>query len=165
MDVFKKYVFKPYESRYIKLFQLEKKKLKLLFGDDVVIEHIGSTAIPGLGGKGIIDILIGVKENLKLFLHKLEEAGYNFKPHAGDKERLFLQKDYGETEKIRRVHIHIVKNGGKEWKKILGFRNYLRANPEKAREYEEIKKKAASICKGNKEIYQSLKKKFIDKMK
>lgn len=61
----KKYVFKPYKESFPELFDNEKKRIAALLGTDPVIEHIGSTAVPGLGGKGIIDIAIAVKkENL-----------------------------------------------------------------------------------------------------
>jgi len=88
----RKYVFKRYEFSYPKLYQSEKRELRKSF-PKTEIEHIGSTAILGLGGKGIIDILIGVKKNqIKTTIKKLQEAGYIFKEKAGGRIGSFLRK-------------------------------------------------------------------------
>lgn len=58
-----KYVFKPYNPVFSKLFETEKKRLSNYLTGLFRIEHVGSTAVPGLGGKGIIDIYIVVPEN------------------------------------------------------------------------------------------------------
>ena len=57
-----KYTFKPYSNHFPHLFSLEKTRIAKSIGDHIDIEHVGSTAIPGLGGKGIIDILISVHQ-------------------------------------------------------------------------------------------------------
>lgn len=57
-----KYVFRPYDPIFPKLFIKEKNRLKKFLGRTVLIEHVGSTAIPGLGGKGIIDIAIAAPD-------------------------------------------------------------------------------------------------------
>ena len=58
---FKKYKFREYNEKYPMLFKKEKSKLKKIFPKNAVIEHIGSTAIPNLGGKGVIDLYVTVK--------------------------------------------------------------------------------------------------------
>lgn len=64
----KKYEFKPYNPAFSKYFEEEKKRLSKYLSGDYQIEHIGSTAVPGLGGKGIIDIMIAVsKEQMENF--------------------------------------------------------------------------------------------------
>ena len=66
----KKYVFRPYSEIFPKLFAAEKIRIAKSIETDGVIEHVGSTAIPGLGGKGIIDIAIAVdKEKLETVYH------------------------------------------------------------------------------------------------
>ena len=58
----KKYLFKPYSKIFPDLFEREKERISSHIKEDLVIEHVGSTAVPGLGGKGIIDIAIAVSK-------------------------------------------------------------------------------------------------------
>ena len=119
---FIKYQFRKYNLKYKKQFQLEKRKLKK-FLPDLKIEHIGSTAIEELGGKGIIDIMVGGKKrNLPSSFKKLEDKGYKFIKIASSSERFFFRKDYNLKGTIRRVHIHLTKESGVDWKKCILFR-------------------------------------------
>ncbi len=62
----KKYVFRQYDKEYPEFFQTEKKRLRAVLPSGALFEHIGSTSVPGLGGKGFIDILIGIpREKIK----------------------------------------------------------------------------------------------------
>lgn len=86
-----KYVFKPYNKNFPHLFEVEKKRLLTGINCPAEIEHVGSTAIPGLGGKGIIDIAIAVpKQNLKSVSKQLQSLGYEFKPKFSTSERLYF---------------------------------------------------------------------------
>src|SRR3989344_5634917 len=76
----KKYVFRKYTQKYLEFFSLEKKRIVNALGFTVKIEHVGSTVIAGLGGKGIVDIVVGVsKAKLQEAKKKLEKAGYEFR--------------------------------------------------------------------------------------
>lgn len=154
-----KYVFKKYESSYPELFLKEKERLSKNLGNEVNIEHVGSTAIPGLGGKGIIDIAIGVKSNLfKEISENLGKLGYEFKPNASNKERLFFKTQRPDiSEKERLYHIHLTDIDDREWKRLLAFRDYLRIHPEDLKIYAETKKQAASECNQDKDIYMKIK--------
>ena len=59
-----KYFYQPYNDNFRQLYREEELKLRNILGNNIIIEHCGSTAIPGLGGQGIIDILLGSKESL-----------------------------------------------------------------------------------------------------
>ncbi|MEA3329527.1 MAG: GrpB family protein [Nanoarchaeota archaeon] len=59
---FQKYKYRKYDKKYPELFRREKSKLRKILGKKPEITHVGSTAIPGLGGKGVIDILISVSK-------------------------------------------------------------------------------------------------------
>lgn len=158
----KKYVFRKYNPEYAIFFQLEKKRLQKLLGSSAKIEHVGSTAIQNLGGKGIVDILIAVpKIRIRKSRMELEKAGYEFREKAGTSERLFLEKDYSYKGEKRRVHIHLVAVNGKDWKEILFFRGYLKAHPESIKRYIKIKKEAVKKARGSGEIYRKHKEKFI----
>ncbi len=157
-----KYVWLPYDPIYIKLFQEEKEKLEKFLGKTVNIQHCGSTSVPGLGGKGILDIVLGAESNnLKEVSKLLQENEYEYKPQGGNKDRLFYEYIY-EGNNPRRVHLHLVVLNGEEWISKLAFRDYLLKNQRKASAYSEIKKEAVRQAKGDKEIYQKIKNVFID---
>lgn len=158
----KKYFFRKYQSEYRKFFTMEKNRLRKVLDHSAKIEHIGSTAIAGLGGKGIIDIVIGVSKS-KITESKtyLEEAGYEFRKKASYPERLFFRRDYQYKNGKRRIHIHLVKFDGTDWKEMVSFRNYLLKHPKVIDRYVEIKKVAVKKAQGEGEVYRKYKEKFI----
>lgn len=77
----KKYIFKPYSDLFPSLFNKEKERIASQLLKKASIEHVGSTAVPGLGGKGIIDIAIAVdKSDMENATAALQELGYEFRP-------------------------------------------------------------------------------------
>lgn len=159
----KKYVFKPYHDYYPTLFDEEKQRLNQALGKGVIIEHVGSTAIPGLGGKGIIDIYVAVpKEKLTYYSQLIQQDGYEQKDSGGDKERVFHQKDLiHKSHGVIRYHLHLGFPESKSWKQTLAFRDYLKGHPEDVKKYTEIKKEAASKSDQIKEKYMAIKEPFI----
>ncbi|MCL5784847.1 MAG: GrpB family protein [Patescibacteria group bacterium] len=162
----KKYIFKPYDPAFPKLFELEKNRIRKILGENDLIEHIGSTSVPGLGGKGIIDICIATnKKNLKAVSKKIQEIGYEFGPKGGSAERLFHKislKD--ENKKLRIYHVHLTFKESQEWDNVIVFRGYLRTHPEEVKKYSEIKKIAAEKANENREVYIKIKSPLIDEM-
>ncbi|MFH2105215.1 MAG: GrpB family protein [Parcubacteria group bacterium] len=157
-----KYVFREYSPLYVKYFAQERKLLEDVLGESVNIEHVGSTAVPGLGGKGIVDILIGVfRDDIGITKNKLKKAGYEFRPQASTSERLFFRRDYAVGQQKRRVHLHLVEREGSEWQQFIFFRDYLRENPTVAEEYTKIKQEAVKMARGEGEKYRKHKEKFI----
>jgi len=163
MDNQEKYSFKQAQENYPLLFSKEKQKLRKLLGAKIWIEHIGSTAVSGLGGKGIIDIMVLVSEkNVADFMQKLLKKNYKY--FMNDTiDRFFFEKDYKYKNKTRRVHVHLTYNK-ENFFGCLAFRNYLREHPEAIKKYEIIKKNATVVCEGDGQIYRNYKKKFIDKI-
>jgi len=160
-----KYIFRGHGKNFSNLYKRERVKLRKILIKDAKIEHIGSTAVPGLGGKGIIDIIISVnKKNIGKTKNKLKERGYEFKPEAGDKERLFFEKDYQYKGKTRRVHLHLTPHNSLVWREFIAVRDCLIENKRYAKEYAKIKKKAVKICKGKGKIYRKYKKDFLEKI-
>ena len=158
----KKYIFRKYSRKYSKLYKIERNKLLKILPRNAEIEHIGSTAVPGLGGKGILDLIVGVnKSKLLLTRDKLIDAGYIFKDKAGGKNRLFFEKDYVHRKKTRRVHIQLTIKLSKVWREAITFRNFLKENLKLAKEYELVKKKAVRHARGKGELYRKYKHKFI----
>lgn len=157
-----KYKFRKYDKNFSKLYTREKSKLNKLFFESIHIEHIGSTAVNGLRGKGIIDILVGVPKN-KLAISKtiLKNSKYIFKINAGSKNRFFFVRDYSYNKKLRRVHLHLVVYNTKDWIEPIAVRDFLRKHPEEIMLYEKIKKKAVKIANGNGEIYRKFKDDYL----
>lgn len=158
----RKYIFRKYYPEYRKFFTKEKSRLRKVLGHSAKIEHIGSTAITGLGGKGIIDIVIGVsKSKIAESKKDLKEAGYDFREKASYSEKLFFRRDYSYKNGKRRIHIHLVEFGCVDWKEMIGFRNYLLKHPEVIDMYVEIKKEAVKKAQGEGEVYRKHKERFI----
>ncbi|MBN1175834.1 GrpB family protein [Candidatus Woesearchaeota archaeon] len=157
-----KYEFKKYDRKYENQFRVEKKLIQKAI-KNATIEHVGSSAVPGLGGKGIIDIGIGVKKSDILHSkNKLEKIGFEFRPNGGDKNRLFFRKIIKYAGKERRIHIQLVEINGKSWEEMLKFRDYLRNNKGVQEEYAKVKKEGSTYAKGEGEKYRQYKKEFVD---
>lgn len=155
-----KYIFRPYDPIYTKLFSEEKNRLKKFLGKNVLIEHVGSTAIPGLGGKGIIDIAVAAnnKNDLSAVSTLLIKAGYYFDPDDGTDERLFHGRVVSDD---RRYHVHLTYKDSKDWKEMTNFRDYLNTHPEDFKKYEKIKKKAVDLSDQDGKVYMKIKNPII----
>ncbi len=162
----KKYEFRPYVSNFPSLFDEEKNRLAQFLTGDCQIEHIGSTAVPGLGGKGIIDIMIAVpKDQMESFSLKAQKAGYIFRPQVSVKGRLFLRTEYPEDFENEKVfHIHITYSESADWKNALAFRDYLKTHPDDLRKYAKFKMRAAQEANQDAETYLSIKEPVIKRI-
>jgi len=159
----RKYIFRRYNPEYRAFFTAEKKKITKALGSTARIEHVGSTAIPDLGGKGILDIIVGVsKSKFAESKKKLEEAGYEFREKASYPERLFFRIDYPYKNRKRRIHIHLVKFNGQNWKEMISLRNYLLKHPEVVEQYVKIKKEGVKKALSDGKKYRKYKKEFVD---
>ena len=148
-----------YDPRWPALFREERARLEAVLGDGVVeIKHIGSTSIPGLRAKPILDILAAVEtfEPLEDYQRRLEPLGYYFHSHENDAERLFFWKSAPRTH-----HLHIVEFATWEHQRHLIFRDYLRQHADVAKLYEELKTELAETCAGDRAAYTSGKSAFI----
>ncbi|ASI14187.1 GrpB family nucleotidyltransferase [Candidatus Mancarchaeum acidiphilum] len=163
IDGKQKYVFKRYSPIYNSFFAVEQKRIYENIGRRTIsIEHIGSTAVPDLGGKNILDIIIGIKVcRLKDFKELIKDLGYDFIEDSGTKRRLFFVRDTVYKGKNIRTHLHLVKFDKSDWKQKIAFRDYLIKHKNARIEYANVKKKAVKAANGNKEIYMKEKESFI----
>lgn len=149
----------PYSKKFVEIFEKEKKNISSHI-DNVEIQHIGSTSIPDLGGKGMVDILIGIKtwKELGRVISCLVQMDFK---HVHEKEngRVFLSK-IGPT-KARDVHIHIVIMNGKPYKELIFFRNYLRNNKNESKKFFKLKQEWAKESKEDRKRYGKLKEKYV----
>lgn len=160
----KKYVFKPYNPLFPKLFENEKKRIAHHVKDALQIEHIGSTAVPGLGGKGIIDLAIAA-EKMDSASNQLQSLGYELRTNGSTPERFFFRADLpDEEEKLRRYHVHLMRPSCEDWKNLLVFRDYLRNHPIEAKKYEDLKRLAVSEANEDGKTYRKLKDPFFERI-
>lgn len=158
----KKYVFKSYNPSFPLLFEQEKRRIeKILRGAH--IEHVGSTAVLGLGGKGIIDIAIAVTmEEMPNVYKILESLGYSYGESGSNEQRWFFKIHLSDTkENLRTYHVHLTFEGSQEWIHLIKFRDYLRNHPEAAQEYAHLKKNAADLANEDGQEYRRLKEPFF----
>jgi GrpB-like predicted nucleotidyltransferase (UPF0157 family) len=162
----------PYDPAWPEQFRREKAHLLSCLPQDVVgrIEHFGSTAVPGLAAKPIIDLLVEVTdlEVTKVrIVPVLESQGYEYlwRPTHGDDGPPFYAwfiKRHPETG-VRTHHIHMVERHFEHWERLL-FRDYLVQHPDVAREYEALKFRLASAYQNDRVAYTQGKTPFINKV-
>jgi GrpB-like predicted nucleotidyltransferase (UPF0157 family) len=158
------YVFRRYSERFPALFAYEKKRLRKIL-PSALIEHIGSSAVPGLGGKGIIDVLVAVpKDAVADGLKKLIARGYTYTGRGGCEERAFLMRMVRYAGRERQVHVHLVQIGSGVWQRDLAVRDYLRHDKVAAKEYAKVKRMAVREAKGEGEKYRQLKRSFLNQL-
>jgi GrpB-like predicted nucleotidyltransferase (UPF0157 family) len=163
--MFNKYKFRKNSGGYSKLFQREKSKLKKIVGCNALIKHVGSTAVKGLGGKGILDIVIALPKNKLVFARaKLQEAGYAFKFLPEITERDFFKKEYIYRKGFRMVHLHLTFEKSIEYKRLISFVEYMNSHPEEIKKYEQIKKEAVKYAKGDGKKYRTYKDNYLKKL-
>ncbi len=129
-----------YNKDFPIIFEKERKRILEVFGD-CRIYHVGSTAVFGLGGKGIVDILIVISdwEKEQELIEKLKDLGFCH-IHERENNRRFLSREVKDN-KFKEAHLHIVKEGSKEEEEIIAFRDYLISNPQEAKKYYDVKLK------------------------
>jgi GrpB-like predicted nucleotidyltransferase (UPF0157 family) len=149
-------------GRWAKSFGQERKNiLSRLEGTVTDIEHIGSTAIPGIVAKPIVDMLAGVPRVggiARRLEYTMRSLGYQLRPNAGSKWNVLFVKG---PESRRTHYLHVVRIGGAEWKRSLLFRDYLRSHPARARAYERLKLRLAQQYADRRPLYTKLKSAFI----
>ena len=151
-----------YQEGWISLYKSEHRKLKSALNDLVSeIQHIGSTSVPGLCAKPIIDIMIGVKtlENYVELIDILKIIGYEFRECASEPDRKFFLK---RNNDVSTHHLHIVKIDTEEWTKHIIFRNYLIDHKETADKYGCLKLELARKFPEDRNNYIVAKSKFIN---
>lgn len=150
-----------YDQNWPRLFDEEAMKVKQALGNNCIeIHHIGSTSVPGLAAKPVIDMIPVVKDILEVNTQALEDLGYIARGEFGMPFRRFFHK--GEPE--RSHHLHIWEEGNPEIEKHLMFRDYLIAHPGEAKRYEKLKQELAEQHSHDRFAYTSAKHDLIQDM-
>jgi len=153
----------PYNAEWARLFEEERARLQAAVGDYVLdIQHVGSTSIPGMVAKPIIDIAIAVVsfEGALGCVGPMERIGYEYEGENGVPRRhLFVKRNPSTT-----YHVHISEPGSRNWENQVLFRDYLLAHPEVAEEYVALKMRLAEQFPSDREAYTDGKAPFIERI-
>ncbi|TFG11015.1 GrpB family protein [Candidatus Heimdallarchaeota archaeon] len=153
---------KTYNPKWREFYEQESKVISSQISDFLVdIQHIGSTAIPGIIAKPIIDIAVAINslENIAKIIEPLSEIGFVYRGEQGIPDRhLFIKGG----EELRTHHIHVMHKSHYEWKKHILFRDYLLNHPEEVQKYSELKRRLEKQFKQDRESYTESKSEFIE---
>ncbi|HEY0015249.1 MAG TPA: GrpB family protein [Longimicrobium sp.] len=153
----------PHTVRWAEIYREEEARLRAaLQGVLVDVQHFGSTSIPGIHAKPILDILAGVRRRDDVFERRpqLVALGYGYVPGAGVPEHHVFGK--GEP----RTHLlHVVEHGSRAWTENLWFRDQLRADPALAAEYDALKLRLGEAHPDDRARYTEQKGDFVQRIR
>jgi GrpB-like predicted nucleotidyltransferase (UPF0157 family) len=155
-------VIVAHDPGWVEEYERESARVRGALGDLVLaVEHIGSTAIPGLAAKPIVDIMVGVRSlaDARSKVGVMEALGYLYVPEfeAQIPDRLFFQRGSPRTH-----HLHIVEKGSQFWARQLLFRDYVTTHPDVAQAYAELKQELAGRFAEDREGYTHAKTSFVE---
>ncbi|MGH3023620.1 MAG: NAD-dependent protein deacylase [Gaiellaceae bacterium] len=144
-----------YDPDWPRLYEEEAARVLEALGEKVVVaaEHMGSTAVPGLAGKPVIDLSVGLGR-LELSAEQIaamERLGYEYLGEYGLPGRLFFRRDEGGR---RTHHVHVVEHDGERWHHHRAFRDYLRAHPAEAEAYAAEKGRIGAEATGLRDYWE-----------
>jgi GrpB-like predicted nucleotidyltransferase (UPF0157 family) len=153
-----------YDAAWPGLFDEERNALLQTIGPWLVgpIEHIGSTAVPGLAAKPVVDIIAAVAslDASRPALAALAGVGYCYSPYKPDSEHWFCKPSLA----FRTHHLHLMPFGSPQWLAPIAFRDYLRSHLHVAAEYEDLKRRLAREHHFDREAYTAAKGPFITRI-
>jgi GrpB-like predicted nucleotidyltransferase (UPF0157 family) len=157
----------PYNPEWAKAFEIEARGVAEALGGNVaIVHHIGSTAIPGIYAKPIIDLLVEVVDLIRVDdidrTRSMVALGYEVMGEFGIVGRRYFRKDNRVGDRTH--HVHIFEVGSAQVERHLAFRDYAIAHPAVAREYGELKRKLAEQHPTDIDSYMDGKDKFIKEM-
>lgn len=144
-----------------KMYGIVEKQLRECLGGDVSIDHVGSTALPDMIGKNIIDILVGSKDkgHFEMLFKKIESLGY-FPNTRKSEIYQFFASSKGET-KSGDVHIHLSIVGTERYEEFLILRDYLLSNKKEAQDYANYKKQIVNNITDKRKEYKEIKGEYV----
>jgi GrpB-like predicted nucleotidyltransferase (UPF0157 family) len=152
----------PHDPNWHRAFQDESAQITVAFGDNLIaIDHIGSTAIPKIYAKPIIDLLVSVTDITKVdeCNGSMQALGYEVMGEYGIADRRYFRKD--NELGIRTHHVHVFAVGSAHIDRHLTFRDYMRVHPDEAQRYSDLKQTLAKQYPDDIEGYMDGKDEFI----
>jgi GrpB-like predicted nucleotidyltransferase (UPF0157 family) len=151
----------PYDSAWPSRFEDERRALDAAIGNWIVggIHHVGSTAVPGMDAKPIIDILAGVRslETSRVCFNTLRALSYVYAPYRAEEMHWFCKP----SPRRRTHHLHLVPVDARRYREELVFRDRLRTCSDVADEYLSLKRDLAKRFKHDREAYTAAKTHFV----
>ena len=148
-----------YDPEWPAVFAAEACRVLLHAGDlPLRLEHVGGTSIPGMCSKPILDIAAGrlPGSSIDEYIAVLERAGYDHRGERGVPGREFFSRG-----RPRAYHLHLVEEGEALWCQYIAFRDYLRAHPEGARRFADVKRRLAARFGKDRDGYLSGKSPYV----
>ena len=157
----------PYDPTWVKIFEREKEHLRSCLAGDLIgrIEHFGSTAVPNLAAKPVVDMLVEVaclELTQAVVVPILQSQGYDYfwRPTIGDSPPFYAWFIKRDARGVRTHHIHMVEAHFEHWDSLL-FRDHLIGHPDVAAEYEALKYDLAKTHPNDRVAYAKGKSEFI----
>lgn len=145
--------------------------LRAVLGDAAVdIQHVGSTAVPTVHAKPVVDIAVGMRDvnAIEPLIGELERRGIFFRPYRRPEihpdQLLFIMVDGSVEEDTRTHNIHVVKHNSQTWTNYIDFRDYLCAHPDRAAEYDALKVALAEAHPNDRVAYTAGKEALIGRL-
>jgi GrpB-like predicted nucleotidyltransferase (UPF0157 family) len=148
-----------YDPEWPRMFAEEKARILEACGEWLeVIEHIGSTSVPGLAAKPIIDMMPGLRrlEDGRHCIEPMEKLGYQYLGEYGIPGRLYFNRGVPRSH-----HVHMFVVGHGQWDRHLLFRDYLRTHPQAAAAYADLKRELARRHREDRDAYTDAKTEFV----
>lgn len=155
-------VIAEYDANWSSQYEQEKSQIIEALGDTVIdIQHIGSTSVPGLAAKPIIDIILGLEKipPSSTQIISLEALGYLYCGELGIPGRHYFRRGMPRTHQI-----HTVRVDSDFWQRHILFRDYLRKHPQAAQQYETLKRKLAVEFRHDRDRYTDSKTLLIEQL-
>ncbi len=153
---------RPHDPSWLAAGARERATLaRVLEGLAVGVEHVGSTAVPGLEAKPILDLAVALRSwdasELAELRRRLEDAGYGYRQSGADGGLLFVRAQ----GPVRTAHVHVLPVQDPEWERYLTFRDRLRADPGLRADYAALKRRLARIHPTDRVAYTEAKTEFV----
>ena len=155
----------PHDPQWRQEFENEAKQITKALGDSVVmVHHMGSTAIPNIYAKPVIDVLLVVTDHTGLDAKQaaMEALGYKAFGEFGIPTRRYFRKDNADGDRTHQVHAF--EDGSPQVVRHLAFRDHIIAHPEAAQAYSDLKRELAAKHPDDMEAYMDGKHEFIQEI-
>jgi GrpB-like predicted nucleotidyltransferase (UPF0157 family) len=155
----------PYDEQWPQMYKREIERIYPVLRDEIVsTHHIGSTSIPGMRAKPIIDILLEVKDIIRIdgYNDAMIGLGYSPRGEMGIPGRRYFSRE--EPVDVRTHHVHAYQKGDRSIERHLAFRDYMIEHPQDAERYIQLKKELAEKFPMDIDSYIAGKEAFVDEM-
>lgn len=153
-----------YDPLWPQMYEEERARISDAIGEYLIdIQHVGSTSIPGLSAKPILDIMPVIRSIALVpqCVEPLAALDHAYFGENGIPGRHYFRKPADITSQPQKVHLHVLEKGHDQWAMMLLFREYLRMHPESAQQYDTLKRELAAQYGSDRAGYTDAKEAFV----